>query len=827
MMFNSRITSKMAIATVFALTSASAFANQGIEADGTIYFNDQGWSGQWNFICLAQDCVAGSLVNGRWTRTVSGIEAGQTYSIQLKIQDDASGQYISPFYTVVAGETSAADAGVTDDVGAQQPDATTPADAGTPVDVGTPDTGSAPVDAATPDTGNTGNQTYGYDPELQVIWHIDPNTNAQEGFHYGCLNGNCVPATLNGDRYERSASGFGATVTAYWQIDGVQPNPTPSYTFEGPGGANNGNNGNNNNNNNNNGGMTGCTGLDCLDWTSNSLISGKDIGPAPRSNPPRSLATPMNGAQPTSHGFAFDIDGSQLSWRWGQQIIKGQGDSGLQMHCSQDGGATYTMVDVTGGTATIPCSGTYDYFFRYLHPTHSLNNNPAHQWIYTGPFTTAGARVDVNNYPSFVDGSANWMRFRHPVSQDGTTAAVLDAQHNNDRLGNLDRYLIWVEDSPGNVQLRLDVAGSVLRNESMRNTAGGPNGQQFFAVTQNPGFDNVYSYGQVIQFEVTAIAGATGAQTYNDFSYYTVGYGWGNYGDHRLNSAGRAGTSMILSDAGAYIELENNAIFTQPVTTLHSEQDIDDFIVGHHLFHGIDPNSLGSSNFGEVKIGEFACGDCHFRDGRGSELFEIPGKGLRLPPPIFGVGLLESIDNRSAGFGWNGDEPTINSQVETALVVDHGVQPGDLPGRVLELIQHYTKVITVPNRNPGSYDLPGVARGDVLFNEIGCADCHMPTQQTSSSNPAFDNLEIRPYTDMQTWNVNGGQFRTPPLWGLGHNIRLLEQNNRALLFMHDGSATSVDQAIQLHDADAANSRAAFNALSAEDRQNVINFVRTL
>jgi hypothetical protein len=218
------------------------------------------------------------------------------------------------------------------------------------------------------------------------------------------------------------------------------------------------------------GGTGGSTGgsndFGHLDWTSNSLTE-HNVGPAPRANPPAALGTPVNGATASSHGFAFDINNGGLSWRWGPSIVKQTGDSGLEMHCSPDNNASFNKVVVVNSQATIPCQGDYHYFFRYLHP-NALNNDPGSQWIFTALFTTAGARVDVNNYAPFVDGSDNWMRFRHPVSQDGTTAAILDAQHNNDRLRNLDRYTIWAEDAPGNLQLKAQVNGSVLRNEAMR-----------------------------------------------------------------------------------------------------------------------------------------------------------------------------------------------------------------------------------------------------------------------------------------------------------------------------------------------------------------------
>ena len=669
-------------------------------------------------------------------------------------------------------------------------------------------------------------------------WVADPSW-PSGGTFYNCKDwhNDCYPSTLVNGAWEYTHINIqdGQTYNAWLKIPGWAEADFPQYTFTWtPGGATApadtgepATGGPVDTGTPATGGTTEPVNDDFshLDWTSNSLLSGKGTGPGPRANPPRALPTPT-GMVATSHGFAFSIGGSVLTWSWGPNIIKGPGDSGLQMHCSEDGGATFTSVNVIGGSANIPCDGVYDYFFRYEHPTHSLNNNPAHRWLYTGLYTTEGATINPANYDSFTDGSANWMRFRHPISHDGTTAAVLDAQHNNDRLRNLDRYLVWVDDSPGNVQLGLNIAGNLIRNESMRNTAGGPNGQQFFAVNQNPGFGGVYSYGQVIQFELTAVAGGTGAQTYNDFSYYTVGYGWGNYGDPRLNSAGRAGTTMVLSDGGAYTSLEKNAIFTQPMTTLHSEVDMDDFILGHHLFHGIDPNAQGSTQFDAVLIGADTCGGCHFRDGRGFEVIQT-ADGPRIAPPIFGVGLLEAIENRPAGFTWDGLVNSVDDQVENALVDDHGVQPADLPSRVLELLKHYTKVITVPNRDPAAYDTPGVADGDVLFTQVGCAECHTPIQNTSSTNDAYDNLVIRPYTDMDIWNVNGGYFRTAPLWGLGHNMQLLSDNGLPLLLMHDGSATTVDGAIQLHSDDAANARDNYNALSATQRGNLVSFVETL
>ena len=658
------------------------------------------------------------------------------------------------------------------------------------------------------------------------------------GTFYNCkdIEVDCYPAELKDGRWEYTHRGLnrGQSYTAMLKVPGMSASDFPKYDLTWQGSSGGGNGGGGNGGGGNGGG--GSTGFDHLDWTSNSLTDG-NVGPAPRANPPEALATPTIGSQPTNYGFAFDLDiaGRSLVWRWGPNINKAAGDSGLEMHCSEDNNATFKKVAISNGTASVPCSGDYNYFFRYQHVTHALNNNPATRWIWTGLFTTKGARVDPNNYPSFVDGSSNWMRFRHPVSHDGTTAAVLDAQHNNDLLRNLDRYTIWVEDSPGNVQMKGQINGNVIRNEALRNTAGGPNGQQFFSAIANGGlgWGNYFSYGQTISFEITAVAGKTGAQTYNDFSHYVVGCGWcGKYGDPRLNPAGKASTSQIFSDSGTYSHLEYNAIFTQPLVTVHKEDMIDDFLLGHHLIHGIDPNKQGSTTFDDpdAQIGERTCGNCHFRDGRGSEIVDVPGKGPRIPPPIYGLKLLEVMEGRTTGFTWDGQTPSVAEQVKTALRNDHKVDPADLPPRVVELMTTYTELLTVPARDPGSYDKAGVAEGDVLFNQIGCSDCHTPVQRTSSSAEThLRDIVIRPYTDMKLWNLGSseGSFRTAPLWGLGHNIDLLSRNGRELLFMHDGSAKSVDAAIQQHGGDAADVRSRYNGLSGNDKNAIVNFVKTL
>lgn len=84
-----------------------ALAGQGIEKSGstaTLYWDDGGWTGSWNYLCLGTSCISGTKVGTRYQRTITeqSITVGNTYQIQIKVQDNATGQYISPMTNVTA-----------------------------------------------------------------------------------------------------------------------------------------------------------------------------------------------------------------------------------------------------------------------------------------------------------------------------------------------------------------------------------------------------------------------------------------------------------------------------------------------------------------------------------------------------------------------------------------------------------------------------------------------------------------------------------------------------------------------------------------------------
>jgi CxxC motif-containing protein (DUF1111 family) len=64
------------------------------------------------------------------------------------------------------------------------------------------------------------------------------------------------------------------------------------------------------------------------------------------------------------------------------------------------------------------------------------------------------------------------------------------------------------------------------------------------------------------------------------------------------------------------------------------------------------------------------------------------------------------------------------------------------------------------------------------------------------------------------------EFRSAPLWGIGQR----------LFFLHDGRTNALMQAIQAHSSSGSEATAvvgAFNALTVSDRQDILNFLRSL
>lgn len=165
-----------------------------------------------------------------------------------------------------------------------------------------------------------------------------------------------------------------------------------------------------------------------------------------------------------------------------------------------------------------------------------------------------------------------------------------------------------------------------------------------------------------------------------------------------------------------------------------------------------------------------------------------------------------------------------------------GVADPEVSSAVVANVVFYLKTLREPPRREA--DHPDVMAGEALFGRIGCAGCHVPTLRTGRSNIAvLDRRTFHPYTDLLLHDMGPelddgytegrattSEWRTSPLWGIG--IQELFQGGQAF-YLHDGRARTLEEAIDYHGGEGAAARAAFRALSAEDRARLLRFLRSL
>ena len=262
---------------------------------------------------------------------------------------------------------------------------------------------------------------------------------------------------------------------------------------------------------------------------------------------------------------------------------------------------------------------------------------------------------------------------------------------------------------------------------------------------------------------------------------------------------------------------------------------------------------------------------------------------LHIPLPLFGVGLIEAIDNATilanwgsqqprkqalgisghpglGRFGWKAQGPHLLSDVAGAYQTEVGVTnplvrrendetagcqfnptPEDtVHAEATTVIGHlpnvtkfrdFVRFLAPPTP---SAETESIATGRALFAQIGCALCHTPSLQTGASAiSALRGQTAHLYSDLILHRMGPGladgvakgnagpdELRTPPLWGLGQRI----------FFLHDGRTTDLLEAIGAHasqgDAHYLPSEAnavidAFHGLSEPQKQALLDFLRAL
>ncbi len=252
-----------------------------------------------------------------------------------------------------------------------------------------------------------------------------------------------------------------------------------------------------------------------------------------------------------------------------------------------------------------------------------------------------------------------------------------------------------------------------------------------------------------------------------------------------------------------------------------------------------------------------------------------------IAPPLFGLGLLEAVadatlealedprdedgdgisgrlprlaDGRGARFGRKGDAATVSGFIDTALRFELGLTTPEHPveetrngaplpaatdpmaepemdAQGLGLLTDFVRFLGPPARQAVTGPAAdSVARGQRLFDEIGCAGCHVPELRTGAeSTPALSSRTVRAFSDLLLHDLGGGEgdvcgrdaapgeYRTAPLWGLRHRE----------LLMHDGSASDARAALAAHGGEADASRRAFDTLDPEEQAALLRFLDSL
>jgi CxxC motif-containing protein (DUF1111 family) len=203
--------------------------------------------------------------------------------------------------------------------------------------------------------------------------------------------------------------------------------------------------------------------------------------------------------------------------------------------------------------------------------------------------------------------------------------------------------------------------------------------------------------------------------------------------------------------------------------------------------------------------------------------------------------LVENTSNgRFVGFG-SGFDPVADTQPCKPGTRDAGQNCGEDPDEDIVAFADFMRATKVPPRNSETVNTADVAAGQTLFNQVGCAICHVANWTTAPAgtvinggaltvSAAIGNKTFHPYSDFLLHDVgtgdgivqNGGQstankLRTPPLWGSRSRDRL----------MHDGESLTRSEAVLRHGGEATGVINNYRSLNVTQRNQIATFLNSL
>ena len=231
------------------------------------------------------------------------------------------------------------------------------------------------------------------------------------------------------------------------------------------------------------------------------------------------------------------------------------------------------------------------------------------------------------------------------------------------------------------------------------------------------------------------------------------------------------------------------------------------------------------------------------------------------------VAVLEANNAPRIGrFGWKCQHASLQSFAADAYLNEMGITSPVLPEENTSLGRNVgfgTAYDPVPDPEDDGVDLQAFANfmratkapprgtinstvraGESLFNQVGCVGCHVSTLITATPGTRINGGAIRvrdavgnkifhPYSDFLLHNIGTGdgipvlpgaafastatQIRTAPLWALRTRNRL----------MHDGLSFTKQEAIARHAGQATSIKAAYDALTPAQKDQLLAFLDSL
>lgn len=238
--------------------------------------------------------------------------------------------------------------------------------------------------------------------------------------------------------------------------------------------------------------------------------------------------------------------------------------------------------------------------------------------------------------------------------------------------------------------------------------------------------------------------------------------------------------------------------------------------------------------------------------------------GGRIAGQFIQVPVLEANNALRGGrFGWKNQNSSLVSFAADAYLNEMGITTPLLPvenssngnsialydtvadpeddGADVEIFARFMRATKAPPRDETLAATASARTGANLFNQVGCAICHVASITTAPPGTvinggafvvpnALGNKIIHPYGDFLLHNIgtgdgivqNGGKatmnkVRTVPLWGLRTRNRL----------MHDGLSLTVSDAILRHSGEASFVISNYQSLTATQKNHLLNFLRSL